>query len=149
MVWPENRFQPGKVWGKKFGLSESRCASMRFGCDGAGDGSDDEPLHGAAEALAQGTSAGEFQGGVSFPAEGLGLRLFVGEVGGGGGKASLAGFAVHGEVIERLEVFVWDGGGGGCWRVVCGAGTGYGCTNARFWCCGRIRRLLHDDRFRK
>src|SRR6267154_4996572 len=74
--------------------------SVRLGGDGAGDGSDDEPLHGAAESLAKGTSAGEVQCGVPFPAEGLGFGLFVGEVGGGGGQAGLAGLAIHGEVVE-------------------------------------------------
>jgi len=76
--------------------------SVGFGSDGAGDGSDDEPFHGASEVLAQGTSTGELQGGVPFPAEGLGLGLFVGQVGGGGGETGLAGLAVDGEVVERL-----------------------------------------------
>jgi len=59
--------QPGAFWGSgwflaraervHFRLDRAKVAakrkSVRLGGDGAGDGSDDEPLHGAAESLAQ------------------------------------------------------------------------------------------------
>src|SRR2546429_877368 len=70
--------------------------------DSAGRYADYEPFSGAAHAAPGATAFGEAQGGVAFPAEGLGLGLFVGEVGGGGGQARLAGLAVHGEVVKRL-----------------------------------------------
>jgi len=111
-------------FGRSASVSHARssCArrkicSVDFGCDGAGDCADDEPFCRAADTLAQGASTGEFQGIVSFPAEGLGLALFVGQVGGGCSEACLAGFAVDGEVVEGFQIFGWDGCSAGGRRV--------------------------------
>jgi hypothetical protein len=59
--------------------------------------------HFAARAILRkdGTSFGGAHGIIPFPAEGLGLQLFVGYVGLGGSQFRLAGFAVRGEVVER------------------------------------------------
>lgn len=83
-----------------------------FGGEGAGSGADEEPFGGAADAAPGGAAFGNAHGIVAFFGEGGGLFLFVGEIALDGGELGLAGFAVDGEVVERLQVFSGDNGVG-------------------------------------
>ena len=72
------------------------------GGQGAGGGADEEPLGGSGEALEGAATFGDADGSVAFAGQGGCLCFFVGQVGLGGGQFGLAGFAVQGEVVERL-----------------------------------------------
>ncbi len=90
-----------------------------FGGNGAGCGADEEPFCGAADAAPDGAAAGDAQSVVAFVGERGGLLAFIGEVVLGGGELGLAGFAVDGEVVKRLQVFGGkDGIGLGRWGVL-------------------------------
>jgi len=76
-----------------------------FGGNGAGCGADEEPFCGAADAAPGGAASGDAQRVIAFVGERGGFLAFIGEVVLGRGELGLAGFAVDGEVVKRLEVF--------------------------------------------
>lgn len=63
---------------------------MYFCGDRSSDCANDKPLSRRANSLTRGTAVSELPRGVPFPAEGLGLGFFVGEVGCGGSQPRLA-----------------------------------------------------------
>ena len=86
-----------------------------FGGDGAGGGADGEPFGGAGDAAPERCRrVAILQCVVSFFGEGGGFYFFVGKVALGGGEFGLAGLAVEGEIVERLQVFGGDDGLGWC-----------------------------------
>ena len=98
---------------------------MGFGGDGTGGGADHEPLCVASDAAEEAASLGGADGFVALAGQHSGLGALVDQVGLGGGQFGLAGSAVEGEVVERLEVCGGDCGAflGGlfarlcvCWR---------------------------------
>src|SRR5207245_6800196 len=80
------------------------------GYDGASGGADEEPFGGAADTAPGAAAAGDLYGLVALKGEGCGLFLLVGQVAHGGGQFGLTGFAVEGEVVERLKVRTRDKG---------------------------------------
>src|SRR2546425_3614504 len=80
------------------------------GYDSAGGGADEEPFGGAADTAPGAAAAGDLYGLVALKGEGCGLFLLVGQVAHGGGQFGLTGFAVEGEVVERLKVRTRDKG---------------------------------------
>jgi len=73
--------------------------------DGAGGGSDDQPLRGGARAFPECAARGA-DGGVSLAGGGREFRALVGEVALRGGQFCLAGLAIFDGVVERLQVFL-------------------------------------------
>lgn len=75
-----------------------------FGGNGTRRGAEGEPFGGAQNSM-QGTSPfGRGHGGVTLLGQGVVFGLLVVEVALDSGELGLAGFAVHGEVIERLQI---------------------------------------------
>jgi len=68
----------------------------------AGGGAEDEPLGGAANATPSTAASRNMDRSVAFSRERDGFRVFVSEVVLHNGEPGLAGFAVDGEVVERL-----------------------------------------------
>jgi len=76
--------------------------------DGAGDGAYGQPFGGSGYAP-QGTSPfGDTDGFVAFAGQDGGLGALVGQVALSRGQFGLADPAIQGEVVQRLEVFLWD-----------------------------------------
>src|SRR5713226_10636982 len=97
----------------------------------AGGGADEKPFGGAGDASPGAAASSDAQGVVAFARESGGFLALVGEIALGGDEFCLAGFAVDGEVVERLQIFGGnDGIGLGRWRVWrCGGGF----QNDRGW----------------
>src|SRR5260370_30991224 len=79
-----------------------------LGSQSAGCGADEEPLGGAADAGPGAAGASDTQSIVAFARKSGGFVAFISEVALGCSELGLAGFAVNGEVVERLEVFGGD-----------------------------------------
>ena len=91
------------------GLYPRNCAGIvktvstsGLGGNSAGGGADEEPFGGAADASPSGATFGDAHGVVAFVGKCGGLFALVGEVVLRGSELGLAGFAVDGEVVERL-----------------------------------------------
>src|SRR5260370_1024629 len=95
-----------------------------LGSDSAGCGADEEPFGGAADAAPHAAAASNAQCVVAFARKSGGFVAFISEVALGCSEFGLAGFAVDGEVVERLQIFSGnDGIGFWRWGVrQCGCG---------------------------
>src|SRR5260370_36497668 len=76
-----------------------------LGGDCAGGGADEEPLGGAADPAPRAAAAGDAQCIVAFTRECGSFLAFIGEAALGRGEFGLAGFALAGEVVKRLQTF--------------------------------------------
>ncbi len=81
-----------------------------LGGDSAEGGADGQPLGGSGHAAEDASPFGGADGFVALAGKDSGFGALVGEVALGGGQLGLAGFAVQGEIVERLEILGWDYG---------------------------------------
>src|SRR5260370_21031890 len=113
-----------------------------LGGDSAEGGADGQPLGGSGHAAEDASTFGGADGFVALAGKDGGLGTLVGEVALGGGQLGLAGFAIQGEIVERLEILGRDYGLGlvGIASRIGGlAGAGWLAPGMRGW------RGLQDD----
>src|SRR5467141_3327753 len=110
----------GELYPKNCAETVNTVSMSGLGGDGAGGCADQEPLGGAGDTAPSAAAASDAQGVVAFVGERGGFVALIGEVALRSGELGLAGFAVDGEVVERLEVLGGnDGvglGRGGVWQ---------------------------------
>src|SRR5260370_22136901 len=122
-----------------------------FGGHWASGGADKEPLGGTANAAPGATAASDAQSVVAFVGERDGFLALVGEVALGGGELRLAGLAVEGEIVKRLQVFGGNDGIGLRRRGILRSGSGLqndgGWQGDLAWEFAHDLRRSHDGAF--